>query len=568
MFIALFLALVGIQSTPAVLADDTRLSKVISMREEIASMAEVGHEIEHLTGVPIAVRPRIAERKVMISFKGRPASEAMAKLATCFFCSWSKTGAGGYELDLTAQAGKAEALTKSLERQLSLRALAYATSEILRLWNMDPKERNAEGERLQNKLNSSNLDAHAKRVLEDEVNSILHSSGLIDFLGAALSKVQLDENSVPIGNRWFVSANPNDGVGVLDAESIKSGKYGATTYSDIVGIVIYEEQSQELNTKLRFVDKRDDSGGGTSAGSWPLNVSTAGVKGSLDELMEAWKQDLSPDTSTKRIAPPNSQGQSSKFCSNMVGRPEYLIDFADRSGIPVVADAYRIAHTPTASLPGSDVREWLKNYQEACKMPWPINGKLDFVREDGGWMMFRSDHWWRLDDREVPESVLRPLELKSGSERLPLTLAEYGELAMKLTPDQLYGLRFPQEVLMRVPIGSLTSNADALAIYALCSEDERARALTDAGLDLSACSQEIQSRGMKCVFEACLNSGDLAVIRSAIRGTLNLKGYRFCVDERSKPPLDIRSHDVMISYDPGSHGRTVSQFFNSAAGLP
>jgi hypothetical protein len=284
--------------------------------------------------------------------------------------------------------------------------------------------------------------------------------------------------------------------------------------------------------------------------------------------MEAWKQDLSPGTSAKKIASPSSEQQSNKFCSHMVGRPEYLIDFAARSGIPVVADAYRIAHTPTASLPGSDVGEWLKNYQNACKMPWPINGRQDFVREDGGWMMFRSDHWWRLDDREIPESVLRPLELKSGSEHLPLTLAEYGELAMKLTPDQLFGLRFPQEVLTRVPIGSLSSNADALAIFALCSDDERAKALGDSGLELGACSQEIQSRALKCVFEACLNSGDLGVIRTAIRGTLNLKGCRFFVDERSKPPLDKRSHDVMISYAPQPRGSTVSQFFGCASGSP
>jgi len=478
MVILLLLALASTQLTSAPLANDVRLSKVITIREEIASMSEVGHDIERLTGVQITIRPRVAERKVMMSFKDRPASEAMTKLATCFFCQWSKTGAGGYELDLTAQAAKAESLTKSLERERSTRALGDSTSEILRLWKMDPKERNAEGERLQSKLNGNSLDAQGKRVLEDEITSLLHSGDLIDILGTALSKAQLDENSVPIGNRWFVSANPNDGVGLIDAEAIRSGRYNAKNYSDAVGIVTYDNQSQELDTRLVFEDKTDSSVGTTSVGSWPLNVSTSGVKGSLDELMEAWKRDLSPGTSTKKIAPPSSQQQASSFCSHMVGRPEYLFDFADRSGIPVVADAYRISHTPTGSLPGSDVGEWLKGYQQACKMPWPINGRSDIVREDGGWMMFRSDHWWRLDDREVPESVLRPLELKSGSERLPLTLAEYGELAMKLTPEQLFGLRFPEELLMRVPIGSLSSNVDALAIYTLCSDDERKHLVT------------------------------------------------------------------------------------------
>jgi hypothetical protein len=433
---------------------------------------------------------------------------------------------------------------------------------------MDPKQRNAEAERLQSKLDGGNLDAHSKKVLEDEVNAILHSGGLVDFLGAAMSKAQLDENSVPIGNRWFVSNNPNDGVGQFDAEAVKSGKFGAKTYSDAIGIVTYDDQAQQLDTKLEFVDKKEDAEGRTSMGSWPLNVSTAGVKGSLDEMMEAWKKDLSPGMATKKIAPPSSKDQATKFCSHMVGRPEYLVDFADRSGIPVIADAYRIAHTPTVNNPGSDVSEWLKSYQDACKMPYPINGKTDIVREDGGWMMFRSDHWWRLDDREVPESVWRPLELKSGPEHLPLTLAEYGELAIKLTPNQQFGLRSSQEVLARVPIGSLVSTADALAIYALCSDDERAKALTDAGLDLASCSQEIQSRALKCIFEACLNSGDMGKMRSAIRGTLNLKGCRFSLDERSKPPLDKRSHDVMINYETESHSISVSQFFNCTCGSP
>lgn len=564
----LILALSCTQSNPAGPANDPRLSKVITIREEIASIAEVGHDIEQLTGVPITVRPRVAERKVMISFKDRPASEAMARLSTCFLCAWSKTAAGGYELDLTAQAAKAETLTKSLERQTSTKALADATSEILRLWNMDSKQRNAEADRLQNKLNGDTQDAHGKKVLEDEINAILHSGGLIDLLGPAMSKAQLDENGVPIGNRWFVSNNPNDGVGQFDAEAIKSGKFAAKTYSDAIGIVTYDDESQLLDTKLEFVDKSDDSEGRTLGGSWPLNVSTSGVKGSLDEMMEAWKQDLSPDMAAKKIAPPSSKEQTSKFCSQRVGRPEYLVDFADRSGIPVIADAYRIAHTPTVNIPGTDVSEWLKNYQGACKMPYPIVGKTDTVREDGGWIMFRSDHWWRLDDREIPESIWRPLELRSGTEHLPLTLAEYGELAMRLTPKQLFGLRFPEEVLARVPIGSLTSNADALAIYALCNDDDRARALSDPGLDLAGCNQEIQSRALKCIYEACLNSGSMGKIRSAIRGTLNLKGCTYSVEERSKPPLDKRSHDVEISYVTDSRSISVSQFFGCTSGSP
>src|SRR5689334_17678937 len=94
-----FASLLGISRTGQ-LQDDARLAKHLSIRHEIISLADLTEELHKQTGVTLYAKHRVADRKVTVVFKDRPASEAMERVADCMLASWQKEGSG-YQLDLT-----------------------------------------------------------------------------------------------------------------------------------------------------------------------------------------------------------------------------------------------------------------------------------------------------------------------------------------------------------------------------------------------------------------------------------------------------------------------------------
>src|SRR5579862_3334148 len=148
MLAAICLATIGWVGQGVDLESDARLKKSITLHEEIISLADLGAELNQMTGVPVFVRHRVADRKVTIVFKDRPAAEAMNRLATCMLMSWQRTTGNGYELDFTGEAAAAEARTESLERERARSGLRDAVREIRRLSDLSPQGRIAEKKRL------------------------------------------------------------------------------------------------------------------------------------------------------------------------------------------------------------------------------------------------------------------------------------------------------------------------------------------------------------------------------------------------------------------------------------
>jgi hypothetical protein len=536
--------------------DDARLSKQISLREEIISLEDLTAKLSKETGIRLSARRRVADRKVTIVFQDRPASEAMQRVTDCMFVAWYKVR-DGYELDLTSEASAAETSTQASEREAARGGLRDAVREIRRLWSLSPDARKSEVGKLE--LSYANarkagesLDSPRMQLLNSQI-SALHMGGFIEVTGPALTAAQLDNRGVPLGTVWFASADVNDPVGQMQMEGFPTGKRSGG-YADAIGIVTYKEQNHELATRLLATPVNGAGTIQTSVGGWSIPTSNSTKPSELERLMESWQRPLSPEMSAKQLQEPKGEAPPSEFCSNMYGRAQHLADLADRSGVPVVADAFRRSFSQPMRLPGKTVGEWAKAYDKASKARW--KGRPDVVREEKGWLLFREDHWWWSLSSEIPESDLAPLEAKAGKSRAPLVLDDYAKFVSRLTPQQISPLERPADVLLRFPIGSLGTASHSMRLFAFCGPDDRGGALSRQGLDLSTASAQAQAVAYEALMRICVDSGDMPFVRAVLRGTDVLKGFRFFAEDEAAKATDPAKigggRDINMSFSYGT----------------
>lgn len=513
---------------------DERLSQVISAKEEIISLSDFAAMLGKKTGVPLYVRRRVGDRKITISFKDRPAREAMDQVARCMLMSWEKTG-GGYELDLTSASAGEEARAESQERELSRAGLRDATREIRRLANMTGEQRRAEVERLEKDYDAARkagepANSPRLQLLGSEI-SAMRTAGFIEVVGAAISAAKLDEEGVPVGTLWISSADQADGVGVLEPSLIPRGR-NSPPYTDAIGIVTYNEESRELQTRLLAVSV-DGGANMTSVGTWSVPTSNSQRPHPIERAMSMWAKPVTDSMGARKLTQPVENALNAGYRSNKCGRANHLLDLAERAGVPVVADAFRRSFSDSSRLGGSTVHEWLESYGKVAGSRW--QEKPDYVREEGGWLHFREYRWWQKVRSEIPESTLLPLEAKARGGQSPLSLDDYTALASSLTPAQAEQLKRPDSILLRFPVGSLGSVTRSLNLYALFGANDRARALTVDGVELGAGGPPAQAIAHDVILRMSVDSGSLSAIRSALRLKSVPGDYRFfATDEATR----------------------------------
>jgi len=530
---------------------DGRLDKLISMRQEIIALADLGREMTSQTGVPMSVSRRIQDRKVTIVFRDRPVREVMARLATGLGMEWKPAKGNGYELDLTPLSARNESQTDSFERSKMRQGLRDAVREIVALSTMSVQERNSEREKLDASVveaSKAGQSSQSKFQLVRNKAASLHYPGFLELVGPALSKAPLDRDGVPSGVRWFASADPSDAVGLINLPAFPAGR--RTSYSDLIGFVSYTEGSRELQTKLFAFD---ENGGGPSAfsvGTWPIHLSSSDQPSPLELAMSQWSKTPSRQLLERPVQDPPEVPERSDYVSGMFGRARHLLNFSDRSGLPIVADASRRAITPPRYLRGKTVGEWIENYSKANKVPF--QGQPDYVREEQGWLLFREDHWWWHLKSEIPEATLRPLEAKVNK-GIPLALDDYATFAAGLDQHQLAGLKQPESVLLKFPVGNLYSCSSALVLYGLLDSDGRARATSRRGIELASQGDRVEELALECLTSIAIDGMDVALLRTILRqGRQALEGFRlFCEGLGSEKPEELRV-DFVFGPSPNS----------------
>lgn len=544
--------------------DNPRLKERISIREEIVSLRDLAGKLSAKTGVQIKTSNRVADRKMTIAFSNRPASEAMESVAKCMFSEWKKDG-NGYLLDLTAKSAAAEARTEALEREMARQGLRSAIKEIRALYALNPSAREAEMTKVDDAYAAGRKageapDTPAMQLLNLKA-SALHNAGFIEVVGPALAAARLNREGDPEQKRWFASADKEDGVGWLDPKSLRARR--AEENVDALGIINFSEDERELQTVLFQVS---DPGGSstTSVGNLRIPVSNLNQRSELEKLMAEWSVPLPDSIKAKKIDEAAQKAEPSDFCTGTYGRGRHLLNLADRSGLPIVADAFRRSLSAPRWIPGSSVAEWLEGYAKGLKTAW--NAPPDHMRAENGWLLVREDHWWWKLKSEIPEAILLPLEELSSASRMPLPLTEYVRLASKTTGTQLRGLRHPESLLLRFPIGNLSSASSSLRLFALCSPSGRDEAWGAEGAGLAELGDEARTIAEESILSQAIANGDLTLMRRIIRRDPSLlDNWRlFAEDESAKDRSDVN-----VAFTLGKSVRsTLTQRFTCKKGLP
>jgi hypothetical protein len=229
--------------------------------------------------------------------------------------------------------------------------------------------------------------------------------------------------------------------------------------------------------------------------------------------MAEWTRPPTTEMAGRRVNDPTT-APTSPYRSGMVGRSQLLIDLADRSGVPLVADAFRRGLTRPTWVVGKSVQDCLESYSKICTAPYRV--RPDYVREVKGWLMLRAHHWWWNSNSEVPESVLEPLEVQPAK-RSPLALPVYLKFLTSLNPSQSAAVRRPDFLLLRFPVGSMGATADSLTLISLLDPAGQAQALSPEGLDLSNANAEAQTLACNALLGIAMGTGrEIAFVRTLL----------------------------------------------------
>lgn len=141
----------------------------------------------------------------------------------------------------------------------------------------------------------------------------------------------------------------------------------------------------------------------------------------------------------------------------------------EQTGIPIVADAFRIRANPKVT--GGNAGALLRSIGT-------LNGAS--LRTENGFVMLRHGGFWRLRTFEVPEETYAKLESKTTP-----ALDDYADFAARLTPIQRVPFQIPITALLKVDPEPLRVGMPALRFYGSLGAGQRRRALTGSAIAAS-----------------------------------------------------------------------------------
>jgi hypothetical protein len=182
---------------------------------------------------------------------------------------------------------------------------------------------------------------------------------------------------------------------------------------------------------------------------------------------------------------------------------EHLEFIADRTGIPIVADAYRVVLSTGGFRSESTVGEYLKGLQHSYMLQGTIGPTVfGYYGTSNGWLLARHNAFWRRERVEIPESTYEPLERAATSALYP-SADDYAAFVAKLTPDQEFVASHASwDWPVRFPHMPLVAALYALKLLSTLTSEQRTAASSEAGLDLG----ELNSAQTQIVVEDWTNA--------------------------------------------------------------
>ncbi len=498
---------------PAELSQDPLLQKRITVWLKMEPLRDALRTIGKQTGVALRCQDAIAEEKVAIFVRERPAHEVLTQLAGALRYAWRKDEDAYvlYVPDETRQAEEKAAREIREQRARMLREMLQAARELAavpeqqrialrkKIWESPEETKKALDQRWL-WLVDAMLPVSEGRYVADSDSDVARyeETGVYSYMfhGVAwMCLASLPERGVNalIRGEWVgFSSKPAEGVYLFppevrlplimrntitdltkapvetDAEPQNPELVGMwTRYHPRKGFVEYRLASV---CKRRFINSNgvNDSVQIYFEDRYLTHMSIDALEARVldywaqwatpaEELENLLKAHLSP---TVKLPPPPQYPSRDLARLEYITTADMLEQVAQLTNTPIIVDAFR-----TARVQAHDLRLRLEFVVE------DLSSELWLRWDKSGYLLGRHQRYWERRPAEMPEAWLRPLEEKYRQRTLELW--DYVELAGKMTQEQIDSLYYVDQPLTQFDLTPLEDCLPALRFLASLNAIQR-----------------------------------------------------------------------------------------------
>ncbi|MGV3614550.1 MAG: hypothetical protein ACO1SV_04360 [Fimbriimonas sp.] len=422
------------------LAKDERLAKPITVRLKMYPLPDAMKMLTDASGVPLEASVPLKDLKVTILVKDQPAHLVMAKVASTLDLEWEADGAS-YRIKANDDVANAQRKYLDQEERLRRKKTEDALKKLAAA---------AAVPFVQAKAKDAQLTP--ERYLLGQAFRNLAANGWTAFWNGRTVR-----NAAPLREAAAndPAANPPPPTpGPSDGEAQRRGGQRDRPRRS-VRMVRVAAQYDPIQNRLMTFDlgqnlplPNDENAPGNGLGIWTVPQGEL-VESTYGKRILAWpRRDDKPEALQKAFTA--VEPVSGGWFAGRLSSADVLESLHKASGVPIVADAFRVVATPVRG--GANPAVWLTAYGQT-------NG--GFVRTEDGFAMVRHGGFWRLRQLEVPERVAKPLE----TAKTP-SLEDYATFAAALSDVQALVYRRPNLALLKVDAAPLRFGVPALRFYA------------------------------------------------------------------------------------------------------
>lgn len=541
---------VAVWSAPtSPLAEEEALRRLVTVRNKMILLPDLLREVGKQTGVTLTCGRELANDKLTVFVKEKPAVELLGHVATILMGEWRKTK-DGYLLVQTAQARKWEEELLAWERENRLQD-ARKTVETY----MKQSQRNyAELVREVRQQREAREAGRPPDVLVTptgeriRVVGPVRSPGEDDYadlhnylLGRVLSGFTPAQWQAFWQGETFVAATFDlPGALRLPPETLQWLREGvqlelpfeddqpaqlerrrllseAESTQQVLLLFALDEEAGSVRTEIvRFMPSIPLTRTFGSVGGAVMHADRKPLH-QLEEhpCLKHWSQWQTPVDKvastewlkTEIVPDENKPEPVSEYHGIPFSRQtpftlaEYLQWLSEHVTVPIVADAYRKVWNQYESIPfhvpGETVADWLK------RMMAPKVHEA-WWRAEGDWLLVKHSDFWRLRHTELPENTLRQIERRIAQEQFAALLDDYAALAATMTKAQQRRMEMPGGYALRFATHFVFRDLPFLRFWGTLNRAQKTAALRDGFLSLELLPRSQQQSLVRCALEAML----------------------------------------------------------------
>jgi hypothetical protein len=458
----------GLLAQEAHLQDDSRLQETLAIQKPFAPLRAVLRTVQEATGVPLYADRAIADDKVCVLTRERPAHEILTRLAQTLRYAWQPSTDGkGYRLVQPASERVREQSLLRAYEQARIDAIQKPLREVMQLLRRYTRQ---QLEQLAADP-QSRLSPEAHALLKWAVDETPVALGLHALATLPDSVLQRLAHGEPIA----FSTHPESGEFVMPQplqRKVLELYHSVPENSVLKAEVVFFVEPRTLILKCAV---RVDTGRIESTTFFEVMYPSQTAEQILAQHPQSavWREWHSEAEAFRAL-------RSTPTRAPMLIVPEpirrsplvALIRYAHEHGLDLYADAYRIR----LLLGNERERTPQTDFEQA-------RSQFFWVRLEGDALMARYRAYPLLRSSEIPESLLEPPERKLRAKQ-EITLDEWAAFATQLTPMQLAraegwirlaGQPASHETL--APLENLVVALPALRFWASLSPQQRQAAL-------------------------------------------------------------------------------------------